>query len=385
MKLKNIAINNLRRRKARAIFLVLSLMIGAGSIVALFSTTRILEKDVVHKMEEYGANIVITPKSEGLSLNYGGFDMGGVMFDVKEISQTDLEKIKNIKNAANIRTVSPKIFGAYEHQAGKVLIVGIDFDSEFTLKPWWKINGNKPQSDMEIIGGHDAAKRLNLKSGSETDFFEKRFKVSGIINPTGSQDDNLIFMDLKQAQQLFGKQDKVAMADVAAHCGDCPVHEIVKQISEIIPGVKVTAVQQVVQGRMDTLAALKKLSLGISVIVLLVGSMVVFVTMMASVSERTREIGIFSAIGFRRSHIMRIILMEALIVSFAAGILGYAAGIGGTRAIMPFFVENMPKFTIDPLIPVWTVMLAVVIGMAASFYPAMTASRMDPSEALRTL
>lgn len=385
MKLKNIAINNLRRRKARAVFLVLSLMIGAGSIVALFTTTRILEEDIAHKMEEYGANIVMTSAAQGLALNYGGFDMGGITFDVKEIVQADLEKIKTIKNARNIKIVSPKIFGTYEHESGKGIIAGIDFDSEFALKPWWKISGKKPVSDMEIIGGQNAVDLLNLKIGENTGFYGKQFKLSGIIESTGSQDDNLIFMNLNRAQELFNKQGKIAMVDVAAHCGDCPVHEIVRQISEKIPNARVTAVQQVVQGRMDTLEALRKLSLGISVIVLLVGSMVVFVTMMASVNERTREIGIFSAIGFRRSHIMRIILMEALIVSFAAGLLGYGAGMGGARAVMPFFVEKMPGFEINPLIPACTVLLSIAIGIAASLYPAMTASRMDPSKALRTL
>ena len=87
---------------------------------------------------------------------------------------------------------------------------------------------------------------------------------------------------------------------------DGPVREIVKQISAKIPTARGSAVQQVVQGRMDMLRTLRKFSIGVSVAVLFVGSLVVFVTMMASVNERTREIGLFSAIGFRRSHIMRI-------------------------------------------------------------------------------
>jgi len=113
--------------------------------------------------------------------------------------------------------------------------------------------------------------------------------------------------------------------------------------------------------------------------------MVVFVTMMGSVNERTREIGIFSAIGFRRSHIMKIILLEAAAVSLIAGVIGYLVGIGTTRVLLAFLTDQMPHFSLDPIVAVGAVFLAVVIGLLASLYPAMAASRMDPSEALRTL
>ncbi len=385
MKLHKIAINNLRRRKARAMFLVIGLMIGIGSIVAMFTTTQILEEDIMHKMEEFGANIVIVPMSQELSINYAGLNVGGIAFDVKEISQSDIEKIKTIKNASNIRTISPKIFGVFEHIKGQAIIAGIDFKAEFTLKPWLKIVGTKPGKRDEIMVGNDIATRFGFELNQSIKIQEKQYRIVSIINSTGSQDDNLIFMDISETQELFNKQGKVAMVEVAAHCGDCPIEEIVKQISDKIPSAKVRAVQQVVQGRMDTLTALQSFSLGISAIVLFVGSMVVFVTMMASVNERTREIGIFSAIGFRRSHIMRIILLEAFIVSLFAGIFGYLAGIGGSRLILPFFVEKMPDFQIEPLVPIGSISIAIVIGILASYYPAIAASKMDPSEALRTL
>ncbi len=385
MKLHHIAINNLRRRKAKALFLVTGLMIGIASIVTLVTAARILEEDIAHKMDEYGANIVITPRSEALSLSYGDLNLGGVSFDLKELSQADLGKIRTIENASNIRTISPKVFGLFEHQGQKALAVGVNFASEFALKPWWKITGDQPEGNQEILAGQEAANRFQLKPGGAIEISGTLFKVSGIIAQTGSQDDNLFFMPLGVAQDLFNKQGKIAMAEVAAHCKNCPISEIVAQISDKLPDAKVTALQQVVQSRMSTLAALRKVSLGISGIVLFVGSMVVFVTMMASVNERTREIGIFSAIGFRKSHIMRIILMEALIVSMAAGIFGYLAGIGGTHALTPFFVENPVPFSPDPLIAAGAVFLAVIIGLAASLYPATAASKMDPSEALRTL
>jgi putative ABC transport system permease protein len=385
MKLRDIAINNLRRRKAKVVFLVVGLLVGVAAVVALLTTTSILQEDVAHKMDEFGANIIVVPRSEGLSLTYGGLSLGGLSFDLKEISEEDVAKIKTIKNALNIRLISPKVFGVFEHSGQKVLAVGVDFPAEFTLKKWWTIIGSKPATDSEVLVGKEAAERLRVRVGYPLEVLGDQLKVAGILESTGSQDDNLVFTSLAKAQTLFGKQGKIGMVEVAALCKNCPISEIVDQISEKIPSAKVTAVQQVVEGRMDTLHSFRRFSLGISALVLLVGSMVVFVTMMGSVNERTREIGIFSAIGFRRSHIMKIILLEAAAVSLIAGVIGYLVGIGTTRVLLTFLTDQMPHFSLDPMVAVGAVVLAVVLGLLASLYPAMAASRMDPSEALRTL
>jgi putative ABC transport system permease protein len=385
MKLHDIAVNNLRRRKAKMFFLVMGLLIGVAAVVALVTTTSILEEDVAHKMDEFGANILVTPKSEGLSLTYGGLSLGGLSFDTKEISQEDLAKIKTIENAANIRIVSPKVFGVFEGQGHKALVVGVDFPSELSLKKWWKIIGKEPEFEDDLLLGSEAAERLQSKAGSLMEIKGEAFKVAGVLEPTGSQDDSLIFMYLPVSQKLFGKEGKVGMVEIAALCKNCPISEIVDQIAKKIPSAKVIAVQQIVAGRMDTLHSFRKFSLGISALVLLVGSMVVFVTMMASVNERTREIGIFSAIGFRRSHIMKIILLEASVVSFMAGVLGFFVGLGVTRVLLKFLSDQPVHFSLNPTVAVGSVFLAVAIGLLASIYPAMTAARMDPSEALRTL
>ena len=82
---------------------------------------------------------------------------------------------------------------------------------------------------------------------------------------------------------------------------------------------------------------------------------------------------------------MKIILLEALVVSLMAGVAGYLVGIGATRALLSVLTDQIPHFSIDPIVAGGAVFLAVLIGLLASIYPAMTASRMDPSEALRTL
>ncbi len=137
---------------------------------------------------------------------------------------------------------------------------------------------------------------------------------------------------------------------------------------------------------MEALDHFKKFSAGISVIVLLIGSLIVFTNMMASVNERKREIGIFRAIGFRKSHVIRIIFLEALIVGVIAGVVGYALGLGVSQIIGPL-VTGMKggKIFIDPLLAAGAIFLSSLIGILSSAYPAIHVSKMDPTTALRAL
>ena len=100
MTLKDIAFHNLKRRKAKAAFVFFGLLIGVSSVVAFISLVDALTQNINHKLEQYGANILIVPKTENLSLSYGGLSLGGVMFEMEEIQQGELRKIRSIKNAA---------------------------------------------------------------------------------------------------------------------------------------------------------------------------------------------------------------------------------------------------------------------------------------------
>jgi putative ABC transport system permease protein len=164
------------------------------------------------------------------------------------------------------------------------------------------------------------------------------------------------------------------------------VDEIVAQISAQIPGARVSAVQQVVKSKMQALDHLVKLTMGISAVVFFIGVLIVMVTMMGSIKERTREIGIFRAIGFRQGHIIKIILLEAVIVSFAAGVLGWLFGLGVARVSIPMFAEGESgAVAINLFLAAGAVGMAVLTGLLSSIYPAMKAVRLAPNEALRIL
>jgi putative ABC transport system permease protein len=386
MRLKDISINNLRRRKGKVFFLILGLTIGITTVVTLLSVTRMMNEDISRKLDEFGANILIIPRSDDLVLSYGGMNIGGVSMDAQTLKDSDVPKIRQIEVRENVSIVSPKLIGVVEIEGKKVPLMGVRFDEELRLKKWWKIHGTEPKSQEDVLLGNEVAVRLFKSTGDTLSINGKGVRIAGVLDETGSQDDFLIFSDLALVQELMKKPGALSLIEVSAFCNTCPIEEIVKQISQKLPHAKVTAIKQTLQTKMETLDHFKKFSLGISIIVLLIGSLIVFTNMMASVNERKREIGIFRAIGFRKFHVVRIIFLEALIVAVIAGIVGYALGLGISHIMGPMItgVKGGSLF-IDPLLALGAIFLSSLIGILSSAYPAIHASKMDPTTALRAL
>jgi len=304
---------------------------------------------------------------------------------MQEIRQSELAGIHSIKNARNIAAVGPMVLGGVKINDNRVLLAGVDFKAAGILKPWWKVRGGFPD-EQGILLGAEAARIIGLGVGQTITVNNRPLKISGVLEPTGSQDDQLVFARLETVQTLLNKEGKVSMVEVAALCTACPIGDMVKQISEVLPAAKVMAIQQVVKGRMETLTQFRKFSYGISAVVILIGGLVVLVTLMGSVRERTEEIGIFRAIGFRKGHVMRIVFLEAGILSGLAGILGYLLGIGGAYVGLRLFSgSSTPTIPIDIEMFFGAILMAIVVGLVASAYPAFMAARLDPTEALRSL
>lgn len=386
MKLQDISIGNLRRRKAKMILLILGLVTAVSTVVTLITVSAMMNADIAAKLDEFGANILIVPKSDGLSLTYGGMSLSGISFDIRDLHEDDIDRIRTIKNRDNISIVAPKLLNAATVQKRDVLVVGVDFEAEVRLKKWWSIVGKKPEANRETLIGAEAKNKLQLGLGQSFEINGEMFKVAGILEPTGSQDDGIIFVGLKEAQRLFGKEQEISLIELAALCYDCPIEEIVRQTSEKLPGAKVMAIRQTIESKMEAMHRFEHFSVGISLVVLFVGALIVFTNMTASVNERTREIGVFRAIGFRQAHIMKVILTEALITSFVAGTVGYFVGFAASRIVAPLLAGNgVLGVTVNYALLGFSVALAVFVGLVSSIFPAYKASRLDPTVALRAL
>jgi putative ABC transport system permease protein len=366
------------------IFLILGLFIGVATIVTLLSITESMSRDIEDRLDQFGANIVMVPKSDNLSLSYGGISVGGVSYETVDFDEASIGRIREIQNSKNLGAVVPKILGSTEVNGRKVLLMGTNFNDELLLKTWWQFKGDVP-GEYELMVGSEAAETLGLKIGDQLSMQGHEFKVAAILMATGGSEDGVIIANMHEAQQVLGREGRVSMVEISAFCRGCPISDMVLQIAEKFPEGKVTALKQAVMSKMQSIEMFKSFSYGIAVLVVFIGSLLVFITMMGSVNERIREIGIFRAIGFRRGHVMQIILLEAMVVGFVGGVLGFVGGSGVAWLVMPMVIKDGAFAGINMSLGGVSLLLAVSLSLLASLYPALKASRLDPSEALRAL
>jgi putative ABC transport system permease protein len=386
VRLSTVAFGNLRRRSSRAAFLVAGLLIGIATVVTLLTLSRALTAQAQNQLETYGANIVVAPRTDDLSLTYGGVALGGVRLQASDIRQADLSRIASIPNRKNVAIVAPELLGAVTVRGAQALLLGVKPKDEFRLKKWWTLVGRPPAAGDELVAGSSAARRFGLRAGDTVALDGRDFVVTGVLLPTGSQDDQLLVTELGAAQRLLGKPGRVTLVQVAALCSDCPVEKIAAQLGDVLPGTQVTAMQQVTKNRMHALDVFRAFSWVVAGVIIAVEALVVFVTMMGSVNARTREIGIFRALGFRRGHVTLLVLIEAAVASVVAGVLGYLAGMALSYVLLPFFAKGGEVgISWAPPLAAGAVLLAVLIGSLGSLYPALHASRLDPTVALRAI
>src|SRR5262245_17265988 len=355
MRISTIAFANLKRRKGRALFLTIGIATGIGTAVALLTLSSSLKDEIGSQLDRFGANIVVVPQSNSLSLDYGGLSVSSVSFDVKQLRNEDANSVLDIPYRNRISNVSPKLLGAVGVEGREILLAGVDFESELTLKRWWHVAGRNPEGEQELLVGYEVARALSLiepsvpvaepqvSHGGSHDSSEDQFQfkiirdrlkiadkdhqVAGVISQTGGPEDRMIFGSLPHVQSLLNKPGQLSLIEVSALCKDCPIEDIVAQISARMPHAKVSAIQQSVRARSETVERLTRFSVVVAAVVLAIGAVMIFTTMMGSVIERTKEIGVLRAIGFRRAHIIKGLMIEVAAISLLGGLLGWGAGL----------------------------------------------------------
>jgi putative ABC transport system permease protein len=373
---------NFSRRKGRSILSSIGLILAIAVIVSTFTVSRSMEVQVGDEIEKYGPNIVVTPRASSISIPYGNVVVGDTT-----IPEDSVSRIYQIPNKANLRVLSPKLYGQVEYGNNSILIVGMISNSEIELKKWWNITGAMPQNDTnEALVGASLAASLGLSTDSSVRLMSVSFSVVGLIGDTGSVDDYSMFIPLHVAQRLLGLNNSVSLVDVGALCKDCPVEIISQQIMDNVPGVKASPVKQAVQTRMTAVEQTASFSLLLAAIVLVVGCAGVMNTMLASVNERMKEIGIFMSLGADHGHLWKMFSLESTILGLIGGAVGTLLGLLSAELLGSFFIGVRISLAEIPLYIIPSaIALSILTCLAASLYPTWRASRIDPVKALKTV
>lgn len=367
--------------------LVFSLIIAVTTVVSLYLISSSMKRDFADKVDEFGTNIVIVPKSKNLSLSYAGVQVSGVEYENNNLHESDIDKLKTIKNRENLAIIAPKLLGVSDINGTQIMVAGVQFPKELKIKKWWEFNqGGKPVDNNDVILGGKAADKLKLNVSDSFKAEGRTFTVAGILKRVGTSEDDLVYIDLKEAQAVFNKSGQLSMIEVAAWCTSCPLEDIVAQASSKLPAAKVSGVMQAAKARDALINQFIAFSVVLSILVVAVSVLIVFTNMLGSVKTRRREIGIFRALGYRGSHILRIILLESLFVGIFGGISGYLLGVGVAR----YFAQGFAGIDlyipgIDPATAYLSILGTIFISVLASLYPARQASKLNPTIALSSI
>lgn len=387
MNLFTIPLKNMRRKPTKTFLLLLVFSLGVMSIVALYQVSLVVGVSLEQKLTAFGANIVVKPSTEKLSVSYGGFHMGDMLLDVKDLQETETTAaIRSISLNDRISVVAPKLVTMLKINEVAIAVVGVKWGDELGIKSYWATDGAFPQQPDEILLGSLAAEKLKIRTGDNLSLYGREFKVSGVLLETGSDDDSVILMDLGRLQGLLGQPGAVSFVEVAALCSGCPIEDIVAQIQTNLPKTSVIALQNIVNQRMSSVKFVQKLALSISLVILVTASAMVGISMLSSVNERKKDIGILRSLGYGKSRVFMIFCLEAGLIGALAGAIGYLVGFGASLKTLEFLTladGAKPVFSIAQLLICAS--LFPVITILSALYPAWRGASVEPSQALVSL
>jgi putative ABC transport system permease protein len=383
MNLRTLARKNLLRRKSRALFTGLGIFLGIATFVTVSSLTMRMEGAVRDQLDRYGANILVTPRTDQLSLGFGDVALGGAAVARGRLAADDERAIRSIAMSERIRLAVPWFVAAADTSGKNVVWMGVRPADIPETRPWWQVDGAGISGPGEVVLGSEAAAALDKGPGGTVEAGGRTFRVAGVLRPTGEKEDGMVIADIGAVRALAGVPDGVTFFEVAALCRECPIEDIVKEIGDRLPGARVSAIRSVVAGRQTAVDRFRTLGLGVSALVLGIGGLMVFVTIMGNVQERTREIGILRAVGYRRGAIRSLLFWETGWIALCASIAGALAGAAASFAFSPLF--GIARGAADPRPMVLGTALGVALGLLGAIPPARRAAALSPAEAIRSL
>lgn len=386
MNIFTIPLRNLGRRPLRTILLTMVFTVGVMSVVAIQQLSAVVGNNLEEKMSKFGANILVTPKTESLAVSYGGLDLGNVAYGAHELdSEPVLRAIRGIALNERLSAVAPKFAAISEVNGIAVAVVGVSMADELNIKTHWYPEGNFPQANDEVLLGQAAAKKLTLKAGDAVEIEGRNLKVAGILDSTGTEDDNVIFMDIDMLRNAIGRPGAVHFIEVAALCSGCPIDEIVEQITKAVPGAEVKALQHVVKQRMSAIGFVNRMAWSVSGVILLTACFMIGLSIFSAVNERKTEIGLMRSLGFSTGSVFSIFCLEALFIGSSAGIAGYAGGFIASGKILETLDLGKTEIIFDPFAFGLTFLAVAGLSVLSAVIPSLRATRIDPSRTLVSL
>ncbi|MSQ32420.1 MAG: ABC transporter permease [Dehalococcoidia bacterium] len=261
--------------------------------------------------------------------------------------------------------------------------------------------------DGEVVLGSDIANefkkslgdKLDLPTAPATpraDFINHTFTVVGILDKTLTAPDNFAIVTLHDAQRAMGDSLSPAIRnqiDPSILIGGIDVYgkpgvnldDLAKKINNKVPGVKANPPSEIVKAFKQFSFIFSAITLGAALLALIIGGLAVVNTMLMSVTERYREIGLKKAVGAKTRHILREFIAESAAIGLIGGTTGLFLGWVITSLINAATADkNLQLFLLTPSLAITALVFATGLGVIAGVIPALQAARLDPVTALRS-
>ncbi len=360
---------NLFRQPVRAFLACLGIAVGITTVVAL------------------GVIVEGFKSSSAAILTFGEADFFVAQNGASDLSFSTLAESVDARIAEQpgVERTVPAIF--HIARAGSnpfFFLLGLKV-SDLALSPPPLVAGRLPGEGTadEILLGDEAAAQLGVAVGGEVKIADRTFVVAGVYHTGAKLEDNGGKAPLTTVQEIAAKPGSLSVVYVYVEQG-ADVGKVADAIEKAVPvaaAIKdINDYDKVDQG----FRIIEALNTAIIAIAVGVGAIGVMNTMVMSVYERTREIGVLRAVGWSGFRVLRMIVTESLLLCLVAAVVGTALGVAATEAVMRIpAIESLlePRYTTD--IFVRALGVAVVVALFGAAYPAYRAIRLTPMEALR--
>jgi putative ABC transport system permease protein len=383
------AISNIWRRPLRTALTILGIVIGVFALTVMGALAEKL-------------NVLVDGGDEYFRTRIFVFDQGaasGFQASARPITRDLVDEMTTITGVDRATPVlqtllDPDEIGGFDLPE---LLTGIEPETWFDERVDLRVDaGRFLEADEEAVTviGADLAERYDLRVGEVFTMRERDFEVVGVLERTLTFPDKIAYVPLSDAQEIYveavpqgldyrtdelATQIEVFPNDLAA------ADAIAAAIEENVDGVRTVTPDQVADQIGQASIVFNLIIVGASVIAVIVGGLSVINTMVMTVSERVREIGIKKAVGAPPGAILREFVIEATLLGAIGGVIGLGAG-----ALLVVVLNAQTAgsgttvFLLTPMLLLRSFVFATVLGALAGIYPALRAARLDPVTALRS-
>lgn len=394
MNLAGLALRNLRRRPARTVLTALSVAAAVGVLFSLLMFNAGYQDALHAQLQQMGVHLLVAPigcpyEAATLVLEGGRIE-----------NYLDESVAARIAALDGVQIAAPQLMQAIVRpEEGRTdIYLGID-EETFRLKNWWelKLPGGQPDGSLlnqphAVVLGYDAAlveMREEVGDLLWVPEVDMELQVTGILEATGSQDDGLFYIPLRTAQEKFEQQGHITAVQIRLE-DPRRAGEIGDLLEDMFPNAEVIRMEELLGSMKVLMGSAQALIMAIVMVVVTISGVGVLNTVLMSVFERTREIGIMRATGAARTDVFSLVWLETLLLALAGGIGGLGLALVGAplvETVVRRFVPMVPAESVlrfDPQAAVLCILVVLGIAVVAGGYPALRAAAGRTMDALRT-